>query len=489
MSDITGLGFSVGLASGALVTAAVHYLYSHAKGSAPAPNSVPQGPVAVSTPSAEAAIARLEKQFTISSSQLHAIVKSFSNELKKGLQADNQMFLQIPSYVSNRPKGTETGKFLALDLGGTNFRVCEISLEGRGHARTRQKKYTLTEDLKTGSGEHLFDFFAECVVNFLEEGGLDKSFATSLGFTFSFPVTQTAINEGALCFWNKGFSCDGVVGHDVVRLLQDALKRKGANITVKALVNDTVGTLVSHAYSDPQTYLGIILGTGTNAAYVEKVSNLTKWKGETPNGEMIMNTEWGGFNDPAVLPITSFDHSLDRASSNPGIQVFEKLISGMYLGEIVRYTITDLISTGELFRGASSEELKKPYHFETAFMSRIERDHTLELADTKAVLEDLLKVPATSLEDRRLVKRICQLVGTRAARFSAAATAAIIIKINKLDGCTVAIDGSLFEHYPHFANRMRDALHEILGLSAENIVLSQARDGSGQGAALIAALA
>ena len=51
--------------------------------------------------------------------------------------------------------------------------------------------------------------------------------------------------------------------------------------------------------------------------------------------------------------------------------------------------------------------------------------------------------------------------------------AAIISKTNRLDGCTVAIDGSLFELYPHYANRMRDALRDMLGLSAENIVLEQ----------------
>jgi hexokinase len=51
----------------------------------------------------------------------------------------------------------------------------------------------------------------------------------------------------------------------------------------------------------------------------------------------------------------------------------------------------------------------------------------------------------------------------------------------------VALDGSLYEHYPHYGNRMRDALRELLGMAADNIVLEQARDGSGQGAALIAA--
>jgi hexokinase len=49
------------------------------------------------------------------------------------------------------------------------------------------------------------------------------------------------------------------------------------------------------------------------------------------------------------------------------------MISGMYLGEIVRYVLIDLIKTGEVFSGRRSEVLETPYSFETAYMSRIER--------------------------------------------------------------------------------------------------------------------
>jgi hexokinase len=110
------------------------------------------------------------------------------------------------------------------------------------------------------------------------------------------------------------------------------------------------------------------------------------------------------------------------------------------------------------------------------------------LSDTKQLFEDVFGVVESTVEDRRIIKHVCELIGTRAARLSAAGIAALVTKINRLDACTVAIDGSVFEHYPHFGNRMRDALHELLGITAENIVLEQARDGSGQGAALIAAL-
>ena len=50
---------------------------------------------------------------------------------------------------------------------------------------------------------------------------------------------------------------------------------------------------------------------------------------------------------------------------------------------------------------------------------------------------------------------------------------ALITKMDKLNGCTVAIDGSLFSQYPKYSNRLRGALQELLGDDAENITLDQ----------------
>ncbi|KAI8897032.1 hypothetical protein BC833DRAFT_540711 [Globomyces pollinis-pini] len=432
-------------------------------------------------------LASLDQQLTVTSSKLQKIVLHMVSEFKKGLQNDNEQLAMIPSYVVNRPTGKETGVYLALDLGGTNFRVCRVNLEGYGNIRMNHAKYTISEELKTGTGAQMFDFIADCVAAFCRDNNIPTDNHISLGFTFSFPVLQTAINKGTLTHWSKGFTCSGVVGVDVVDLLQLAFDKKGLKINIKALVNDTVGTLVTHAYTDPQTYIGVILGTGTNAAYVEKSHNIPKWNRD--DGEVIINTEWGAYNEPSILPLTTWDRNIDRHTSNPKQQIFEKLISGLYLGEIVRNILVDLIKAGELFSGNGSPALNIPYQFDTAYMSRIERDHSLSLSDTRQLLEDVLNVPNTSYDDRRIVKHVCELVGTRAARLSAAGIAALVTKINRLDACTVAIDGSVYEHYPHFGNRMRDALQEILGITAQNIVMEQARDGSGQGAALIAALA
>ena len=173
--------------------------------------------------------------------------------MKQGLQKPGQTLKMIPSFVVNRPLGNEKGLYLALDLGGTNFRVCLIDLKGQGNVEMKFEKYQVSVQQKTGTGTELFDFFAQCVADFIQINKLPTDSKIPLGFTFSFPLDQTKINEGKLMKWTKGFSASDVEGNDVVGLLHQAFERKNVNVAIKAVVNDTVGTLMSHAYLKPET--------------------------------------------------------------------------------------------------------------------------------------------------------------------------------------------------------------------------------------------
>lgn len=182
-----------------------------------------------------------------------------------------------------------------------------------------QKKCVVSEELRTGKGEDLFDFFALSIKEFFDEYNIEKDAFRKLGFTFSFPCEQVSIKEGYLIQWTKGFTASNVEGKDIGKMLQDALKRQGLPVEVTAIVNDTVGALVAHSYADPATYIGVIIGTGTNAAYLERIEEIPKWAGPRPaGGEMIINMEWGAFdNESVVLPVTPYDLQLDRQSSHP----------------------------------------------------------------------------------------------------------------------------------------------------------------------------
>lgn len=125
-------------------------------------------------------------------------------------------------------------------------------------------------------------------------------------------MEQTAIDRGTLISWTKGFSCPGAVGKEVVQLLQGCLDRQHVPVRVNALVNDTVGALLAHAYHAKGALLGAIFGTGTNGAYVEAVERIGKMNPAHAHGEetMIINTEWGGFDDEA----SAAANTLSRAS-------------------------------------------------------------------------------------------------------------------------------------------------------------------------------
>jgi len=320
-------------------------------------------------------------------------------------------------------------------------------------------RFALDKKHMTGTAELFFDFLADSVKTFLKKHKLYGTATIDLGFTFSFPIQQTGVSSGILISWTKGFGVRGVVGNDVVKLLKEAFFRKDIkNINITALANDTVGTLVAKSYEDRKCDVGVIVGTGTNACY--------------PEGRMIINIEWGNFNK---LASTSFDKQLDEESDNPGEQILEKMVSGMYLGEIVRLVLHDLI---------------RDRAFETEYMSIIEGDKTSGLKITGKLL-DRLGLPKSSLGDRLIFKKVCQIVSRRAARICASCIAAIVTKMDPhlSKAHVIAIDGAVFERHPTFSRNMEAALKDIFAKRYNRIKLVLAKDGSGKGAAILAAVA
>ena len=52
-----------------------------------------------------------------------------------------------------------------------------------------------------------------------------------------------------------------------------------------------------------------------------------------------------------------------------------------------------------------------------------------------------------SEQDCEVIRRVCEAVSTRAARLAAAGIVALVKKIDKIDGCTVAVDGGLYKQH------------------------------------------
>jgi hexokinase len=93
----------------------------------------------------------------------------------------------IPTWCMAFPDGNETGSYLALDMGGTNLRVCEVTLtEEKGEFEIIQSKYRMPEELKTGTADELWGYVADCLQQFIEYHHENEQLDhLPLGFTFS----------------------------------------------------------------------------------------------------------------------------------------------------------------------------------------------------------------------------------------------------------------------------------------------------------------
>ncbi|XP_024360110.1 hexokinase-1 isoform X2 [Physcomitrium patens] len=458
--------------------------------------------------------------------RLRQVVDAMAVEMHAGLVSEGGSKLKmLPTYIDRLPDGHERGLYYAVDLGGTNFRVLRVQLGGL-EGRVIKQEYeevAIPPELMLGTSEQLFDFIAKELVSFVAREGQDFRLHAGqnreIGFTFSFPVKQTAVNSGTLLQWTKGFKVNDAVGEDVVAALQRGIERRGYKMRIAALVNDTVGTLAGGRYWNNDVMIGVILGTGTNACYVERAEAVSKWAGDIPkSGEMVINMEWGNFWS-SHLPRTYVDESLDNESLNPGEYGFEKMISGMYLGDCVRRVLVRMAQEACIFGTPVPHKLLEAFSLMTPDMSKMHHDDSSDLKVVAEVLKRVYGIQNTTVGIRKIVVAVCDTVCQRGARLAAAGIVGILKKIGR-DGSAangvikrntfeqsdmngfhdevpvhytsggrtvVAMDGGLYEHYTKFRNYMQEAVVELLGEGSKNVVIELSKDGSGIGAALLAA--
>ncbi|TDL19299.1 actin-like ATPase domain-containing protein [Rickenella mellea] len=122
---------------------------------------------------------------------------------------------------------------------------------------------------------------------------------------------------------------------------------------------------------------------------------------------------------------------------------WQKLISGRYLGEILRLIICELTDKGVLFLGQNTYKIEKAYSFDTAFLSLMESDRREELLMIISIFTHFFALGAT-LAERQFFRALARLVGRRAPRLSACGITAIVGKMRYLEeGSVGGADGSL----------------------------------------------
>jgi len=478
---------------------------------------------------------RIEGDYQISVKKLRKIRKEFVRDMIIGLKEDDALpqsakkskLKMLSTNVRSIPTGLEKGIFYTLDWGGSNYRVLRIEFLGKKGSTPICKEYKHTieqEYQKCNQASTLFNHLAEVLKNqLIAHKSLNSKQPSNqkypIGFTFSFPITQPKLDQGILLEWTKGFDIPGVVGKDVATLMHESFNKNEINAQIHAVCNDTVGTLLACAYDYDNVRVGLILGTGSNACYIEpnppnKQDTEKKYDDEEDEQGEIINIEWGNF--AKLLPRMPTDFIMDEYTPNPGVQYAEKMISGYYLGELVRLLSLEVFRE-DITDYAENTPLNFPWKFRSETVSDVLTNYYQD--NINGVL-DILRGEKGGLtkfeqQDARVFAKICQLIINRSADLSATLLLGTLEKTglytchreddrnpfeddrfvltkeykndnNKL--LTVGIDGSVYQHVPRYQQRMEECLRKVVGVEiASRIRLVHSSDGSGKGAALAVA--
>lgn len=275
--------------------------------------------------------------FALNNSELAHIADELQKRINEGLDADSREIACIPTYIANEESIADE-KVLVLDWGGTNFRAAIMEFRG-GQANVLEivKGPLSAKETKGFNQEKLHAKMAEYIMQLKT---LDET-VTKIGYCFSYPAASRLNGDAILLRWTKGIDIPDMIDKPVGELLMTYLNNHreiGTTFTEIKVVNDTVACLFAgltertpegKAYD---SYIGLIVGTGTNMAAMMPMNRITKLKSQKED-VIPVNLESGNFNPPHL---TQIDNLVDAMSNNKGSQRFEKGVSGGYLGEVFK---------------------------------------------------------------------------------------------------------------------------------------------------------
>ena len=383
---------------------------------------------------------------------INAVVDAVLYDMESGLSGSGlsagEEMIRTFSLPPKKKPANET--VIVIDAGGTNFRSCLVTFDRNGvPAISELEKTAMPGIAKELSKKEFFDQIAANLEHL-------KNKASKIGFCFSYPMQITDDGDGILNGFSKEVKAPEVVGCKIGQCLSDALVEHGWNRPQKiSLINDTVAALLAGASRsgtgfDYSSYIGFILGTGMNIAYIQGATDFMK--------SQIVVCESGKFNK---LTDSDFDRELDSRTTAPGTFRLEKKCSGAYLGTVAFYAIKAACKDGLFSNGvATALALLQS-------LSLIEMDkflHAPLCADSE--LEKILSENGAREADYRTLYYICDAVVERSARLSAAILAAAVIKSGQgsdpVHPVCIVCNGTTFYKTHAVRDRIAGYLEEVL---------------------------
>ena len=400
------------------------------------------------------------------------LVELFHSEMNKGLKGETSSLRMIPTYIEADNEFLKDTPVVAIDAGGTNFRSALFSFSSSGVIEMDNLSNFHMPGL---DGEVSKTEFFRTMADFIKPVA-EKS--DRIGFCFSYPTEIFPDKDGRLLQFCKEVQAPEVIGQVIGKSLLEALGTPGKKIV---LLNDTVATLLAgKSASFGKTYdsfIGFILGTGTNTCYIESNVNISKNPELDPARSMIVNIESGNFNK---APRTELDIAFDNTTMNPGNYSFEKMFSGGYFGGLSLFVLKAAANDG-LFSSLASARIRD-------LKELTAEDANSFLSDNNSknnVLSSCFTDPADESSGKYLIDNIID----RSARLVAANLAAVVLVTGKgtrpEQPILITIEGTTFYKLHNLKQRFEGYFSDFLSGDRKRYVeFTEVKQSSLIGAAL-----
>jgi hexokinase len=403
------------------------------------------------------------------------IINTFTGDMDGGLRGVPGSLRMIPTYVGAEGEYLRNKAVLAIDAGGTNFRAALVSVDNKGKTVISE---TVNKKMPGLDGEISSRDFFNTIAEYIRPLA---SMADRIGFCFSYPTEIFPDRDGKLITFCKEVRAPEVHGKIIGRELLSVLGTPEKTIV---LLNDTVATLLAgKARPDERefsSFIGFILGTGTNTCYIEKNTNILKCPGLDRKGSMIINVESGDYGKP---PRTETDVLFDSATNDPGRYMFEKMFAGGYLGNLVLFVLKRAAAEG-IFSSGTAAALSIEGELQTSELSTF-------MAGTAGVSNQLVQFFKED-SDRVIRDQIIDSMITRAAVLSSSALAAVVLKCG--EGMQpgrpvlITVEGTTFYRLPGFREKFETNFNHCLSGASRRYTLFTGVENSGLAGAALAAL-
>jgi hexokinase len=405
---------------------------------------------------------------------IEELVRVFTGDMISGLAGKIGALRMIPTYIEAENEFITDTPVLAIDAGGTNFRAALVTITGSGSINIVDTVNYRMPGLEGAiSSKEFFSTIAEYIRPV-------SGRAERIGFCFSYPTEILPDKDGRLLQFCKEVQAPEVVGQLIGRNLLETLGTPGKPIV---LLNDTVATLLAGKSASfgksYDSFIGYILGTGTNTCYIEQNKNILKKRSLDQNRSQIINIESGDFGKPTR---TDLDILFDSTTTNPRSYIFEKMFSGGYFGGLC-LTVLKAAADEGLFSDKATARISE--------ISELTSEEANSFVSSQKNENNALGIYFNGKPDSEICSVIIDTLIDRAAKLVAANLAAVVLKTNKGSSLErpilITIEGTTFYKLHNLKIRFKKYFEEYLSGSRKRYVeFTEVSQSSLKGAALAA---